>query len=152
MTLGRRRVSKLSEELKGKEFGPFVYIVWRKKVEDFIEATGDENPVYLDDEAAREAGYDGKLVPISFASATGSVALWSVIGALGVDLSRLLHGGHEFEFIKPLRDADFLTTTLRVADIVDKKKLRLYILEGKTVNAAGEEVLRFKTTLIERRG
>jgi len=142
----------LSEELKGKELGPFVYIVWHKKIQDFIEATGDENPIYLDDGAAREAGYDGKLVPLSFANATGSMALWGAIGALKVDLSRLLHGGHEYEFIKPVRDADFLTTTMRVADIVDKKKLKLYILEGTTVNAAGEVVLRFKTTLIERKG
>jgi len=66
--------------------------------------------------------------------------LWSVIGALGVDLSRLLHGGHEFEFIKPLRDADFLTTTLRVADIVDKKKLRLGGQDRERRRRGGSEV------------
>jgi acyl dehydratase len=49
----------------GVEFGPF--LAWDEvnapMIRHWCEAMGDDNPIYVDDEAARAAGHDGLVAP-----------------------------------------------------------------------------------------
>jgi acyl dehydratase len=48
---------------RSSELMPLPDEVAASDVRRYVEATGDRNPLWLDDEAARSAGYRGRLVP-----------------------------------------------------------------------------------------
>ncbi len=53
----------MNTEAIGKTFDPTNYAVGREKVREYASAVGETNPLYLDVEAAREAGYADVVAP-----------------------------------------------------------------------------------------
>ena len=51
----------------GKTYAPSVYAVGREKIREYAYAVGESNPLHLDPEAAREAGYADVVAPPMFA-------------------------------------------------------------------------------------
>ena len=51
----------------GKTYEPVVYAVGREKVREYARAVGETNPLHLDVEAARAAGYADVVAPPMFA-------------------------------------------------------------------------------------
>ncbi|TMK23734.1 MAG: MaoC family dehydratase, partial [Actinobacteria bacterium] len=51
----------------GKRYEPVVYAVGREKVREYARAVGETNPVHLDLQAARDAGYADVVAPPMFA-------------------------------------------------------------------------------------
>jgi acyl dehydratase len=95
--------------------------VERGHIRRFVQAIGETNPIYLDEGAARAAGYDRIPAPPSFA-----VALRANDPREGVpiDWKKLLHGEQEFTFQRPLLAGDRLTIIGRIAEV--------YVKEGKS--------------------
>ncbi|MHC1567662.1 MAG: FAS1-like dehydratase domain-containing protein [Candidatus Syntropharchaeia archaeon] len=134
----------------GKEAGPYVYIVWDKKFQQFANAVGDKNPVYFDEEAAKKAGYDGIIAPPAFANAPFAISVWPSIELSGIPTEKLLHGAQEFEYISPLKPTEKLTTRFKITDISEKKGMYFVTVDGETVNERGEKKFTYKCTLVER--
>ena len=51
----------------GKKFPSAVYAVGREKIKEYARAAGETNPIHLDHEAARAAGYADVVAPPMFA-------------------------------------------------------------------------------------
>ena len=51
----------------GKPYEPVRYAVGREKIREYARAVGETNPVHLDVEAARAAGYADLVAPPMFA-------------------------------------------------------------------------------------
>ncbi len=51
----------------GKTYEPVVYAVGREKIKEYARAVEETNPVHLDVEAARAAGYADVMAPPMFA-------------------------------------------------------------------------------------
>ena len=51
----------------GKTYEPTLYAVGREKIREYARAVGETNPLYLDVEAARAAGYADVVAPPMFA-------------------------------------------------------------------------------------
>lgn len=51
----------------GKTYPPFLYAVGREKVREYAHAVGETDPLHLDPEAARAAGYADVVAPPMFA-------------------------------------------------------------------------------------
>ena len=51
----------------GKTYEPVLYAVGREKIKEYARAVGETNPVHLDVEAARAAGYADVVAPPMFA-------------------------------------------------------------------------------------
>jgi acyl dehydratase len=92
-------------------------------------AVGDRNPIYFDDEAAKEAGYRGIVTPPLFLPCVtlGIVDLEQlrVDGAardarLPLKVSRSMAGGEESEFYAPVYPGDTITTESRIIAIHEK--------------------------------
>ncbi len=47
----------------GDESPPYIYEVTAEKIADYCRAVGYENPVYINDAAAREVGFSGQFAP-----------------------------------------------------------------------------------------
>src|ERR1035437_6676169 len=50
----------------GKTYEPTTYAVGREKIKEYARAVGETNPIHLDVQAAREAGYDDVVAPPMF--------------------------------------------------------------------------------------
>ena len=135
----------------GREIGPFSYVTWQRKIKQFVEATGDKNPFYVNEEFARNSEYGGVLVPPAMANAYFvGMPIWSVVEACKIDRARALHAEQEYEFIKPIRPSTLLSTHYKIVDVYEKKGLSFVVVEGTTKDECGDVVIRGKIKLIQR--
>ena len=89
----------------------------------FAKATGQTDPLYVDEDAARAAGLPGLLVPPTFLvclemDAPDPAAIRNL---LGMDYRKLLHGEQQFTYHAPAHAGDMLRFEQRIEDIYDKK-------------------------------
>lgn len=100
----------------------------------FAKATGQSDPVYIDEAAARAAGYPGLPVPPTFffCLEMESPNPAAVRDLLGLDYRRLLHGEQGFTYHAMAFAGDTLTFEQRIEDIYDKKNGALEFVVRKT--------------------
>ena len=74
------RAVAVNAEAIGKTYPPFEYEVGKEKIGEYARAVGEDNPVYFDRAAAREAGFRDVVAPPMFAVvySWGAVALPAV--------------------------------------------------------------------------
>jgi acyl dehydratase len=132
----------VNTELIGKTYPACTYAVGREKVREYALAVGESNPLYLDVEAARAAGYDDVVAPPMFAVVYGLAAAWPVLfdPELGIDFARMLHGGQEFEWGPLVVAGDEISTIMSVGDISERRNNRYYVLVSTSTNQRGETV------------
>jgi acyl dehydratase len=126
----------------GKRYEPLTYAVGREKIVEYALATGETNPLHLDFVAARAAGHADLVAPPMFAVVyqARSVAQAMFDPALGIDFDHLVHGEQAFRWNRLAIAGDELTTTLTVADILDKRGIEFYAFAAESVNERGETV------------
>lgn len=101
----------------------------RAAIRYFAMATGDPNPLYRDEEFARQTRFGGIIAPPTLVCETNQYMTGQPRedGNLGheweVPLSnaRVLRGGNEYEFLEPVRPTDCLRVTWRISDIFEKE-------------------------------
>ena len=138
-------------------------IISASDVRRYVDATGDANPLWLDDDYARQAGYRGRIlpptlvgwVPFSFKEGTERATTDPT------DLRRQLplpagytnvrNAGSETEWLQPVYLGEQLATQSSITDIVARQGragLGIYISEEEQVlNIRQEIVLRRRHTL-----
>jgi acyl dehydratase len=126
----------------GKRYEPLTYAVGREKIVEYALATGETNPLHLDLAAARAAGHADVVAPPMFAVVyqARSVAHAMFDPALEIDFAHLVHGEQAFRWDGLAIAGDELTTTLTVADILDKRGIWFYAFATESVNQRGEAV------------
>jgi acyl dehydratase len=139
---------------KGKTYPPFAYEVGREKVREYAYAVGEENPVYFDREAARDAGFRDVAAPPMFAVvySAGSVGAAVLDPEVGIDYAMMVHGSQEFTWGEPVCAGDTITTTTELKDVRETGGMRFYVFESVSHNQEGKEVVRGTWTHIVRRG
>src|ERR1700677_1500348 len=82
----------------GKAYPPTVYAVGREKVREYALAVGETNPVHLDVQAARRAGYADIVAPPMFAVvySTPAVAMAVFDPDVAMSFAMEVHGAQEF--------------------------------------------------------
>src|SRR3954465_14736258 len=98
----------------GKTYPPTLYAVGREKIKEYARAVGESNPLHLDHDAARAAGYADVVAPPMFAVVYCSAAMGPAYfdPELGIDFARLVHGGQEFKWGALVGPGDEITTTV----------------------------------------
>jgi acyl dehydratase len=138
----------------GTTYPPTTYAVGREKIREYAFAVGESNPLYLDVEAARAAGYDDVVAPPMFAVVFSmpAVAQGMFDPDVGIDFSRLVHAGQEFEWGPLVTAGDEITTTAEVSDISERGGRGHFVFESTSVNQRGETVCVGRWTNIVRGG
>ena len=82
---------------KGKTYPPLAYEVGKEKIREYAQAVGEENPVYFDRQAAKDAGFRGIPAPPMFVVVYSAAAMASAIldPEVGVNFFMMVHGGQE---------------------------------------------------------
>ena len=118
----------------GHTLPPFQVEVEKGRLRFFAKATGQTDPIYTDEAAARDAGYPGLPVPPTFLfclemEAPNPAAIREL---LGMDYRSLLHGEQGFSYHAMAYAGDTLTFRQRIEDIYDKKNGALEFVVRKT--------------------
>lgn len=101
----------------GKDSVPKTYLVEAGAIRRFADAIGDPNPLYRDEEAARESSYGSIVAPPTF------LRLFRPSPAI-VEFpnpySSVLDGGSRWEYFEPVRPGDKITVTVRLLDLYER--------------------------------
>ena len=153
------------EELKKKYVGltndPIVYEIERGAIKRFAQAVGDSNPLWCDDEYARNTKFGSVICPPGFFGWTAKpvpmlsgpmVQMMGEFAAAG--FPGVLDGGIEYEIFYPIRPGDVLVASAKVADIYEKEGrtgMSLFgVLETTYTNQNGDVVTKARMTVIGR--
>jgi acyl dehydratase len=126
----------------GKTFPVTTYAVGREKVREYAHAVGETNPLYLNVEAARAAGYADVVAPPMFAVVYAGRSITPALfdPEVGIDFARMLHGGQEFRWGPVVVAGDEIATTTTVKDISERGGLNFFVFETDSRNQRGETV------------
>lgn len=149
------------EEMVGDTHRTVVdFAVERGKVAEFARAVRDPADVYLDEDAAREAGYETIPAPPTFAR-TSFFPRYRPEGVghdlgfdLGFDRSRVVHGEQSFTYDRPLYVGDVLTGDTTLSDVYQRDgrgggTMTFAVLTTEFTDESGARVLEAENTRIE---
>jgi acyl dehydratase len=132
----------VSTEAVGKTYPAAVYAVGREKIKEYAYAVGETNPVHLDVEAARAAGYADVVAPPMFAVVYSASGMAPAIldPQVGINFALMVHGGQEFVWGPPVVAGDEITTAVTVKSIEERGGRGFYVFESTSTNQDGENV------------
>lgn len=110
----------------------------------FAGITGDFNPAHVNEAAARETRFGGRI-----AHGILSAGLISAVLAMKLPGPGTIYLGQELKFTKPVRIGDTVTATCTVIQLVPEKNLAY--LETVCRNEAGEIVIQGTATVMPPR-
>ena len=144
---------------------PLVSTISLKESQRYALATGDLNPIYFDESAARAAGYAGIVIPPLFLA--WALAPHRSLGELRQDglyrargkrvtlrVKRMMFAGEEWEYVAPVYPGDTITATLRLVSLGEKQgrseRFVLQTTETRYTNQHGVVVARARGRGIAR--
>jgi len=138
----------------GKTYPGSLYAVGREKIKEYASAVGEHNPVHLDHEAARTAGYADVVAPPMFAVVFASRAMMPALfdPEIGIDFAHMVHGAQEFRWGDLVIAGDEITTTTTVSDVSERGGMGFYVFQTTSHNQHGAAVCTGIWTNIVRAG
>jgi acyl dehydratase len=129
-----------------------VYAVGREKVREFAAAVGETDPRFHDVEAARAAGFADVVAPPMFAAVYAGRPVFALVldPDTGIDFARMVHGGQEFSWHRPVVAGDEITTEAEFTGREKKGELNVFTFTSRSVNQDGELVCEGTWTNIVR--
>lgn len=138
----------------GHTLPPFQVQVEAGRLRFFAKATGQTDPVYLDEAAARDAGHPGLPVPPTFLFCLEmeSPNPAAIRELLGMDYRSLLHGEQGFTYHAMAYAGDTLRYQQRIDDIYDKKggALEFVVRNTRVTNQRDELVVELRCVTVVR--
>jgi acyl dehydratase len=143
----------LNKAFEGREFpAPPPFEVTADSIRDFADAIGDPNPLYRDDAAAKQAGYEAVIAPPTYLTKLNFVYGPAVLGdpELGLNYALVVHGEQEYEHARPVRAGDVLIAKPRISSIYAKGRNEFMITEAEITTTSGEHVAVARSTIVSR--
>lgn len=130
----------------GAEFNVPPWTLTQEVIEKYLQAVGDDNPIYRDQKAAREAGVDWPIAPPTMAF------IFSRTSVLLREAGKMPPGSiqvrQQFHFVCPFRPGDTLATKAKVVEKFTRKDRKWMIIDSNTVNQRGETTVTGRLTVI----
>lgn len=126
----------------GKAYPPTLYAVGREKIREYALATYETNPLHLDSEAARRAGYRDVVAPPMFAVVYCAAAMGPALfdPEVGINFALMVHGGQEFKWGPLVVAGDEIETTVSVKSVTERAGNGFYVFESVSTNQEGHTV------------
>ena len=133
---------------------PVTMDIEKGRLKFFARSTGQEDPIYLDEDAAKAVGFRALPAPPTFLFSIDleQEAPMAFLDLLGVDVGRILHGEQEFTYFQPICAGDTITLKSRIEDIYDKKNgaMEFVVQKFSSTNQLGEHVADMTRTIVVR--
>ena len=144
----------LDKQLIGSALAPFSVEVEHGRLRAFAKATGQDNPIYWDEAAARAAGHPSLPVPPTFLFCLemDSPNPIEVFERLGVDYAQVLHGEQHFVYHRLAHAGETLHYQPRIADLYEKKNgaLGFIVWETRVEGGDGSAVADLRSVMVVR--
>jgi acyl dehydratase len=157
-------------EYIGRPTGASRIVVERGPIAAFARAITDDDPVYQDADAAREAGFENVPAPPTYTFAIGNWGRFpeqqpedptggvnpmaEVMGGLMASGGMVLHGEQEFTYHRPIVVGDVLEHRGVVKDIYTKESkgrtMTFMVIEDTYADADGRPVVTSTMNLLHR--
>lgn len=107
----------------------------------FAGITGDQNPAHLNEEAAKQTPFGGRI-------AHGILTAGLISAVLGMRLPGpgTIYLGQELKFTKPVHFGDTITATCTVSEVIQEKNI--VKLDTTCTNQLGEVVIKGTATVM----
>jgi peroxisomal enoyl-CoA hydratase 2 len=138
----------------------FRFPVERGKIAEFARSIGESDAVFFDPDEARSRGFPDVPAPLTYSVVSSHFAESSRIGGrylaeeLGMDMTRVVQGQHEWEYHRPLHAGMNLQATMSL--VADQRKtgrrggaMRVVVREIVYRDQSGAKVLTERLTAIE---
>ncbi len=143
----------LDRSLIGRESEPVLHEVEKGAIRRFAEALGDPNPIYVDEVAARAAGFPALVAPPTFPVSLTTNERFR--HSLDLGTRSVLHGEQQFEYTRPVVAGERITVKSKVNDVQERAgasgPMDVIVLEDEGRDEKGELVFRTRAMLILRR-
>ena len=120
----------------------------------FAKAIGETNPIFIDEKAAKAAGYSALPAPPTFGFSLSNAQsdTFDYAKAMGIRLEVLLHGTEQFDYAHPILAGDEITFQRKVLDIYEKKGGLLEFVKMETTMTNQHQTLvgKMQTTFVVR--
>ena len=138
----------------GLQLPTVTFEVEKGRLRFFAKAIGETRPEYIDEEAAKAAGYRSLPAPPTFLMGADLDAgtMTTLLDTLGVPIERILHGEQIFTYHAPVCAGDLLSVESKISDIYSKKSGALeFIVKDTTLkDALGKTVVEARSVIIVR--
>ena len=144
----------------GTEAEPITLEIDRALIGRFVRAVGDPNPLWQDEEYARTTGYGSIIAPpfllCALMTACPHDSRYGIaplpVPELPPPREHILDGGEEWEFFRPMRLGDTISSRTRFVDVFEREgrvgKMLLLVYETTYTNQHGESVAKASYTII----
>jgi len=143
----------LDRSLIGRESEPVLHEVEKNAIRRFADALGDPNPIYVDEAAARAAGFPALVAPPTFPVALTANERFR--HSLDLGTRSILHGEQQFEYARPILAGDRIVVRSKVADVQERAgasgPMDVLVIEDEGRDEKGELVFKTRAMLILRR-
>jgi acyl dehydratase len=124
----------------GQELPVYVHTVTEEEIDKFCKLFGEKNPIYLNDEVAKKAGFLGRVAPpmmVRYYAHFQNVFK----GFRETIPGHTIHASAEYHFLGPVRPGDMITTTGKVIDKYIKRDKKFLCFEFISKNQNKETVV-----------
>ena len=144
----------------GAEGEPVTLAIEKGLITRFVQAVGDANPMWQDEEYAKTTRNGGVIAPPFLLCALMTISPTSLepnvvpvpIPELPLHGEHTLDGGAEWEFFLPLRLGDTLIFRTRLADVFERQgklgKMGFFVYQTTCTNQRDEVVAKVLSTFI----
>lgn len=136
----------------GQQLPVFTAEVELGRLQFFAKAIGETNPLYLDAEVAKAAGY--RALPATptflFSLMLEHASTQAILEELGIAVGDVLHGEQGFTYHQPVCAGDTLTYQPVIADIYSKKNgaMEFFVRDFDVHNQRGELAAEMRFSII----
>lgn len=119
------------------KIGDFIekdFEITNEKIKIFSEISGDNNPIHLDDDYAKNSIFGKRIAHGLFVASFISNLIGNYLPGHGS-----IYLGQELRFIRPAYVGDTVKVRIKVVDIIEEKNH--YILETLVLNINNEEII-----------
>ena len=103
----------------GVEWELVVCEIEKGMVRRFVQAVGDANPLWQDEEYAKQSRYGGIIAPPTFILAIGFEQIQQRLAP--VSSGTIFHGGTELECYQSIRPGDVVTATAKITNVRERQ-------------------------------
>lgn len=134
-------------EIGTEGFGERTFEVKREDIEAYVKATQDENPIFNDEEFAKDSRWEGLIAPPMFIT---PIVFWIAGTGSGswIRTPGAINPGQKIEFYEPVRVGDVITIKSRAHDKYLKRGKRYLTYYSEFTNQNDELVAKWWGTLI----
>ena len=151
MTAQPERIYEWDMAQVGDESPAYVYEVTRENIADYCRAVRYENPVYVNDGAAREVGLPGAVAPPTMMYTYAPQRRVALIEAQGCIAPEQSASPRSTPFVSTsvqfqgayVRPGDVISSVTRVADKFERRGHRFITFHVSAINQHGQRVVEY---------